>query len=75
MDMQGNIYDLAGNFIGTTDGDGGLGGDGSAQQIGGDSELIMDGDGEEQYIEGDDYWVSSYKLSNVRKFKYFHSLA
>jgi hypothetical protein len=23
MDMQGNIYDLAGNFIGTTDGDGG----------------------------------------------------
>lgn len=22
MDMQGNIYDLAGNFIGTTDGDG-----------------------------------------------------
>ena len=25
MDMQGNIYDLAGNFIGTTDGDGGIG--------------------------------------------------
>jgi hypothetical protein len=23
MDMEGNIYDLKGNFIGTTDGDGG----------------------------------------------------
>lgn len=23
MDMEGNIYDLRGNFIGTTDGDGG----------------------------------------------------
>jgi hypothetical protein len=22
MDMEGNIYDLKGNFIGTTDGDG-----------------------------------------------------
>ena len=22
MDMEGNIYDLRGNFIGTTDGDG-----------------------------------------------------
>jgi hypothetical protein len=28
MDMEGNIYDLRGNFIGTTDGDGGIGGEG-----------------------------------------------
>ncbi len=24
MDLEGNIYDLQGNFIGTTDGDGGI---------------------------------------------------
>jgi hypothetical protein len=41
--MQGNIYDLAGNFIGTTDGDGGA--EGGIQQIGGDSEMMM---GEEE---------------------------
>jgi hypothetical protein len=45
MDMEGNIYDLKGNFIGTTDGDGG--------QIGGDSQLLVDG--EDQYVEGDEY--------------------
>ena len=28
MDMEGNIYDLRGNFIGTTDGDGGAAGEG-----------------------------------------------
>jgi len=27
MDMEGNIYDLRGNFIGTTDGDQMAGGD------------------------------------------------
>ncbi len=32
MDMEGNIYDLKGNFIGTTDGDGenALGGGGES---------------------------------------------
>lgn len=44
MDMEGNIYDLRGNFIGTTDGD---------QMPGGDSQLM--GEGEEQFIDGDDY--------------------
>ena len=49
MDMQGNIYDLAGNFIGTTDGDGnGIGG--------GDDGAGHDGmhDDEEQYMDGGD---------------------
>lgn len=35
LDMEGNIYDLRGNFIGTTDGD---------QMAGGDSQIMMDGD-------------------------------
>jgi hypothetical protein len=40
MDMEGNIYDLKGNFIGTTDGDGG------AEAVeGGDN--LMDEDNEE----------------------------
>lgn len=39
MDMEGNIYDLRGNFIGTTEGDGAVG----------DSQLM--GEGEEQYQE------------------------
>lgn len=58
MDMQGNIYDLAGNFIGTTDGDGGAEG---VQQIGGDSELMGE---EEQYAEGEyeEYWVNILKI-------------
>lgn len=34
MDMEGNIYDLRGNFIGTTDGEGGLE---QNQAAGGDS--------------------------------------
>lgn len=42
--MEGNIYDLRGNFIGTTDGD---------QNVGGDSQVM--GEGEEQFAEGDDY--------------------
>lgn len=42
MDMEGNIYDLKGNFIGTTDGDG----DG-AVPAGGDSQLM----GEEEQFE------------------------
>lgn len=41
--MEGNIYDLRGNFIGTTDGDGGA--EGAAQV---DSQLMMDGD--DQYL-------------------------
>lgn len=36
MDMEGNIYDLRGNFIGTTDGDGNNAGD--SQVMGGDDE-------------------------------------
>jgi len=47
MDLEGNIYDLRGNFIGTTDGDGGQ------QQMDG-SQLLVEEDG--QYLEdGDDY--------------------
>lgn len=38
MDMGGNIYDLRGNFIGTTDGD---------QMAAGSSQVIEDG--EEQF--------------------------
>ena len=36
MDMEGNIYDLKGNFIGTTDGDGdnAMGGNGESQLMG-----------------------------------------
>lgn len=49
MDMQGNIYDLAGNFIGTTDGDGGAEGAMMQQQddmdgAHGDDMGDMDGD-------------------------------
>ena len=45
MDMEGNIYDLRGNFIGTTDGD---------NMAGGDSQLMVDN--EEQFaVDGDDY--------------------
>ncbi len=44
MDMEGNIYDLRGNFIGTTDGDGG-------DQNGVDSQIMMGGEGEEQLGE------------------------
>lgn len=39
MDNEGNIYDLRGNFIGTTDGDG------MENAIGGDSQMMME-DGE-----------------------------
>lgn len=43
--MEGNIYDLMGNFIGTTDGDGtGEVGEGEANGNNGDSKIIMDGD-------------------------------
>lgn len=41
MDMEGNIYDLRGNFIGTTDGDG--------EPNGGDSQINVE-DGE-QFVE------------------------
>lgn len=41
MDMEGNIYDLRGNFIGTTDGDGATGINDGSNQI--DSQLMMDG--------------------------------
>ena len=44
MDMEGNIYDLRGNFIGTTDGEM------EGQIAGGDSQIIVDG-GDEQYVE------------------------
>jgi hypothetical protein len=49
MDTEGNIYDLRGNFIGTTDGD---------QMAGGDSQLVLDGavGADDQFVvEGDDY--------------------
>ena len=38
MDNEGNIYDLRGNFIGTTDGDG-------AEANGGDSQIMLEGEG------------------------------
>lgn len=48
MDMEGNIYDLRGNFIGTTDGDA------EPNVIGaGDSQLMLEeGD---QFVEGEEY--------------------
>ena len=45
MDLEGNIYDLRGNFIGTTDGEGG------AEQNQTDSHILAD----EEYAEGDEY--------------------
>lgn len=44
--MEGNIYDLKGNFIGTTDGDGG------AEVAEGGSQNMMDDDNE-QFAEGE----------------------
>ncbi len=44
MDVEGNIYDLRGNFIGTTDGDG--------EPNATDSQLMMEEN--EQFIE--EYW-------------------
>ncbi len=42
MDLEGNIYDLKGNFIGTTDGDGG-----AEQAEEGGSQVMVDGDDNE----------------------------
>lgn len=56
MDMEGNIYDLRGNFIGTTDGDGGA--PVEAQQIegfGDGSQFIVDDDGQQFADDGDEY--------------------
>lgn len=50
MDMEGNIYDLRGNFIGTTDGDGGLG----EQQVAQDDAEFDEAMGDDQY-QDDDY--------------------
>lgn len=52
MDNEGNIYDLRGNFIGTTDGDGEPNAPGSAAMEG-DSQNMMEGD--DQFAEGDEY--------------------
>lgn len=52
MDMEGNIYDLRGNFIGTTDGDGGDA-NGLGGGIEGESQIMIDGD--DQFGEGDEY--------------------
>ena len=41
MDNEGNIYDLRGNFIGTTDGDG-------AEPTGGDSQIMLEGEGTDE---------------------------
>ncbi len=57
MDMEGNIYDLRGNFIGTTDGDGNptdLNGQQMEEGLDG-SELIMDEDGQQYGDDGDEY--------------------
>ena len=48
MDMEGNIYDLKGNFIGTTDGDGGDAMGNGSQLLGGDDEQF----------EVEEYWGS-----------------
>ncbi len=51
MDMEGNIYDLRGNFIGTTDGDGTEpNGVGDSQIAGGQEEE----EEEEQYEQEDE---------------------
>ena len=42
--MEGNIYDLKGNFIGTTDGDGG-------EAMGGGESQILGGDDEQYEVE------------------------
>ena len=53
MDMEGNIYDLKGNFIGTTDGDGG-------EALGGNGSQLM---GSEQY-EVEEYWyIQLYRIN------------
>lgn len=43
MDMEGNIYDLRGNFIGTTDGEG----EANSQ--------VMGEEGGEQFNDGEEY--------------------
>jgi hypothetical protein len=48
MDMEGNIYDLKGNFIGTTDGDG-------ENALGGGGESQLMGKGDEQFDEVEEY--------------------
>lgn len=58
MDIEGNIYDLKGNFIGTTDGDGG------AEAAEGDSQMMMD-DNEGQYVEGEEYWNLIIKFTLI----------
>ena len=49
MDTEGNIYDLRGNFIGTTDGDG------EPNQSASQSQSQLNVDDVEQYGEGDEY--------------------
>lgn len=56
MDTEGNIYDLRGNFIGTTDGDGEPNQSQNVSASQSQSQLIVD-DGD-QYGEGDEYWFS-----------------
>ena len=62
MDQEGNIYDLRGNFIGTTDDDGGNGLDvGAAAGI--SSQVATSEQQHQQLIDDDDvdfeeYWVS-----------------
>jgi hypothetical protein len=56
MDMEGNIYDLRGNFIGTTDGDGGAAVEG--QQIDGfgeGSQFLGDEEAQQFADDGDEY--------------------
>lgn len=60
--MEGNIYDLRGNFIGTTDGDGAEGG--AAVGANESDSQIMGADGE-QFGEADEYWEALTKLSEL----------
>ena len=64
MDMEGNIYDLRGNFIGTTDGDqmAGISNAGESQIID-DGGMGMDdeeGMEDQEYVE--EYWKSQSSL-------------
>lgn len=65
MDQEGNIYDLRGNFIGTTDDDGnnGLGGDGGmvSSQVGADQQQLID----DEDVDFGEYWVRTHILNEL----------
>ncbi len=49
MDLEGNIYDLRGNFIGTTDEN-----NGEEELVEGSSQIINEGEGNSQLFMGEE---------------------